>query len=53
MPGIGCVETYKQTLLTKKPFDLSKKDKKVKSKCCKKYKKKGVNCSKCPRLGFN
>lgn len=24
--------------------------KKVKSKCCKKYKKKGKHCKKCPRL---
>ncbi|WP_156772376.1 hypothetical protein [Urechidicola croceus] len=26
---------------------------KSKKKCCKKYKKKGKNCKKCPRLEFD
>lgn len=26
---------------------------KIKKKCCKKYKKKGKNCKKCPRLMMN
>lgn len=52
MPALGCVEEYKLQV-TCGEIQLGRKDKKVKSKCCKKYKKKGVNCKKCPKLGFN
>lgn len=48
-------ELPKSKLYESKPltnrYEMGKKSKKVKSKCCEKYKKKGKsNCKSCPKL---